>query len=95
MEEHPGNKLTADLAMQFIDLGYTWKIDGKSVIPSEEDIAKVLDKCVAELYAEDMEDGATLILTTDHLVIKRDAGHIDVYLRMGEYDEPHVHTPPQ
>ena len=78
------SKLSNDLAQEFLGRGYTWTIDGVSRVPSSEDIEKLLDRAAADMYDE--PDGATMLMTTGRLVIKKDAGHIDVYLMIGEYD---------
>lgn len=77
-------QLAIELESLFRDKGYEWKIGQELILPDASDIARVLDKAAETLYAE--PDGATLLMTTGRLVIKKDAGHIDVYVLMGEWN---------
>lgn len=79
------DELARDLYYLFREKDYKWKIDGELRTPYMSEIMQLLDKAVDSLYDE--PDGATLLMTTGRLIIKKDAGHIDVYLLIGEYDD--------
>ena len=65
-----------------VDRGIHWKIDGELKTPSEDDVARVLDKMRETLYASDDNDQIEI----GHLIgIKTEHG-LDIYLHIGEYN---------
>lgn len=64
----------------FVDNGYTWKINGHNIIPSEDDISQALEKMKAEL--QDQDDLSMHFM--GRLVVKKEAGCYDVYVHAGQ-----------
>jgi hypothetical protein len=77
--------LSIAISTHFKVYGYEWKIGDERRCPEPEEVKILLDKAAESLYAE--PDGATLLMTTGRLVIKKEAGHIDVYAYLGEYND--------
>lgn len=65
----------------FTFTGRTWKIGGKDMEPTEDDIRKALDRAAELLYR--MSVGDSLTVAGLHIVKTYD-GH-DVYVHVGEY----------
>lgn len=75
--------MIADLISDIFErIGHTWKIGGKHLTPTEEDVDEVLDKAAAELYDGDEGDRFEL---GGVIIEKRNSGH-DVYVFIGNYE---------
>ncbi len=68
------------IARLFKKFDYQWKFTDGPRVPTKNDIAKTLDKLKTDLYDEPDEAQWEL----GHLIVKKRAGHYDVFLRMGE-----------
>jgi hypothetical protein len=64
-----------------------WSVNGELKVPEPDDIVRVLDRAKEALYAEDQQDGATLLFSGG-LVIKRQDPHLDVYVHFGDLNVP-------
>jgi hypothetical protein len=65
----------------FAFTGRTWKIGGKHLPPTENDVQKVLDEAAKTLYAK--KTGSTFTMGGLHIE-KTGSGH-DVYVHVGTY----------
>ena len=65
----------------FTFTGRTWKIGGKDMEPTEDDIRKALDKAAEVLYSMKVGEGITV--GGLHIIKTRDGQ--DVYVYVGEY----------
>ena len=76
--------LPEQLSLLYAARGYTWKLDGKEQIPTAEDIQLVLETAKETL---DKEPGSMVQLEVGRLVLRREAGHYDVYVYFGELED--------
>lgn len=65
----------------FAETGRFWKVEGKAVEPTQDDVRKALDEATKMLYAEKV--GTTLNVGGLHIE-KTTRGH-DVYVYVGDY----------
>lgn len=78
------DELAKKLRDLFLLQGYTWKINGKDVVPDEQDFRETLDKAKELLYDEPVPSQ----LEVGRLIIRRWADKkFDVYLQIGEYND--------
>jgi hypothetical protein len=68
------------LHKEYTDRGYTWKVDGKEVTPTRQDIADFLAEAQSRC-------GDGMQLQAGHIIVQNIAGHTDVYLHLGEYTD--------
>ena len=62
-------------------LGIKWKVDGKLLTPSQQDVQQVLDNAKRALYSQPIESQ----LMIGQMIVKKYAkDKYDVYLRIGE-----------
>lgn len=72
------------IQFQFVLSSHMWRIDGELVLPTEEQLKEVIDRCVVRLYAE--PEGAQI--EVGHLIVKKRAGGLhDVFLHYGTIGE--------
>lgn len=76
-------KVEEELESLFLVKGYHWNIGGNLIIPNAEDIRVTIDRAKEELYDE--PDGTQL--QVGRLIIKKQDGHYDVYVMIGEASE--------
>lgn len=67
--------------MKFFVNGWTWRVGGELIVPSEDDIAKTLDRMKEVLYTE--PDGTQMEL--GRLIMRKDAEGYEVYVYLGDY----------
>ena len=65
---------------EFYTQNTRWKVDGKFVEPTEDDIGKVLDRLAEAVYDGEENTQAQ----TGGILVKKQDGHVDVYLHLGE-----------
>lgn len=75
--------IAESLATEFAVKGWHWKVGGELVIPSEDDVARVLTSMAGMLESEPNE---TQVLI-GRLIMRKSDGHNDVYLFYGEYND--------
>lgn len=77
------NELSEELATYFLVKDYKWKFDYGLANPDANDIQRALDKVVAILseYEQDTQ------LEVGHLLFKKRAGVIDVFVHTGTIGE--------
>lgn len=64
----------------FEAMEWTWKLKGgRVIVPREDDVEKVLDKCIEDLYDEPI--GSTLF--TGRLIVRKETNCHDVYMLVG------------
>jgi hypothetical protein len=76
-------KVEEELESLFLVKGYHWNIGGNLIIPNADDIRMLIDKAKAEL--SDEPDNTQL--QVGRLIIKKQNGHYDVYVMIGEASE--------
>lgn len=78
------SKLSDQIEMLFKARGYKWRIGGELRFPTAEDIEKVLRTAKASI---DMDGGTEVQLEIGRLIVRKDAGHYDVYVYFGELND--------
>lgn len=66
----------------FARIGHTWKVGGRYIDPTEQDVEKLLDEAAVKLY-----DGAVgdRLEAAGLIIEKANKGH-DVYVYVGNYE---------
>lgn len=65
----------------FVQLGYSWKIDGELRVPTEDDLQRVLDKAKQTLYDEPVPSQIEI----GRLIIRRSKeNQFETYLYIGD-----------
>lgn len=77
------SKLSDQIEMLFKARGYKWRIGGEQRFPTSEDIEKVLRTAKASI---DMDGGTEVQLEIGRLIVRKEAGHYDVYVYFGELE---------
>lgn len=76
--------LAQKLQALFVQLGYTWRISGQSVIPVPEDFQETLDRAKKDLYDEPVPSQ----MEVGRLIIRHHRqGKFDVYLHIGDFND--------
>lgn len=69
------------IADHFAEHGWTWKVGGKDVVPSPQDISDAVDQCVRTLSEEDVNTE----IEVGRLIVKKSTPTTyDVYVFVGE-----------
>lgn len=76
--------LAEKISLLFEVRNYKWRIGGELRHPTANDIEKVLREAKAAL---DNESGTEVSLEIGRLIVRKEAGHYDVYVHFGELDE--------
>ncbi len=81
------NKMNTATAAQYVhsilsDKGHKWKINGKRVDPTFDDVDNML-----KLMYEDISKGDYDSIESGGILLKRDGDKIDLYVHLGEIDE--------
>jgi hypothetical protein len=76
--------IAKQLALLFAARGYTWKFDEAHKVPTEEDMDQMLAHIKDTL---DKNPGDGVQLEIGRLIVRRDEGHLDVYVYFGELNE--------
>lgn len=78
------SEIAETLALEFAVRDYQWKrTNGEFFVPTADDFDEVLAK-MKETLTGGQYDGT---LTFGRLIMQRLAGHYDVYLHVGEYND--------
>lgn len=76
------NRELATLAAYLLeDMDREWALDGKMVKPSVEQVEKTLELLASMVKGKDQTTAET-----GNLLVRSDGNHIDVYIRLGEYN---------
>jgi hypothetical protein len=73
--------LSNQLELVFKARGYKWQVSGELISPTVEDIDRVLDH-IKETLVE--QEGKDVQLETGRLLVKKNDGHLDLYVYWGE-----------
>lgn len=75
------DNLVEEIQALFLEYGYMWNIGGKLLVPTTDDIKKVLDTAAGRLYGSSV--GSNIVV--GHLVIEKVEHGFDVYVHIGEF----------
>lgn len=75
--------LLEDLEKQFKDRDFKYRVNGELVVPDKDDLTKILAELLRLI--KDEPDGAQVSL--GRLIMKKQDGHNDVFLFLGEYND--------
>lgn len=74
-------ELSKQLALLYKARNYEWSVSGEKHVPTDEDMDKMLDHIKARL---DEQPGDAVQLEVGRLIVRREDGHLDVYVHFGE-----------
>lgn len=73
-------RIEDEIESLFLVKDYRWKIDGALRYPNSDEIRQTIDRAKSDLYDE--AEGTQL--EVGRLIIKKRAGHFDVFVMIGE-----------